>query len=98
MTDPWDRNEDRWWYDRGYALGAVETKRDAAVPRLIGAWTLLGAVMWDPLVAGTFLVAYSAFALLEWRDQKEAADERRERYDPGPTYEAMRQNDDEGDA
>jgi len=94
MSDAWERNEDRWWYDRGYALGAVETKRDAAVPRLIGAWTLLGAVMWDPLVAGTFLGMYSAFTLLNWRDRRDKATERRERYDPGPAYEGMERDED----
>jgi len=92
MSDPWERNEDRWWYDRGYALGSVETKRDATIPRLIGAWILFGGVMWDPLVSGTFLAMYCAFGLLEWRDRRDKAAERRDRYDPGPTYEAMRQD------
>jgi len=86
MSDDIDRNEDRWWYDRGYSLGVVETKRDAVFPRVIGAWTLLGAVLWDPVVAGTFLAIYTLFEAANWRDLRDKAEHKREQCDPGSAF------------
>jgi len=82
-----ERNEDRWWYDRGYSLGVTETKRDAAVPRLIGAWALFGLALWEPVIAGTFLAMYTLFTASDWHDRRREAEHQRELYDPGRAYE-----------
>jgi hypothetical protein len=87
MTDGLERNEARWWYDRGYALGVAETERDAVFPLLVGAWTLLGMTLWEPAIAATFLAMYTLFATAEWRDRRDEAADKRERYDPGSAYE-----------
>jgi hypothetical protein len=82
-----ERNENAWWYDRGYALGVAETKRDAVFPRLVGAWTLPGMTLWEPAVAATFLAMYTCFEMVDWRDRRDEAADKRERYDPGSAYE-----------
>ena len=86
MTDDLEANDDRWWYDRGYSLGVTETKRDAVIPRLIGGWTLLGAALWDPVIAAVFLVLYTLFTLLNWRDHRAEAEHKRDRHNPGKRY------------
>ena len=92
--DNWfTRNDDRFYYDRGYSLGVVETKRDATVPRLIGYGTLFGATLWDPLIAGFFLGCYALFALLDYRDRRDEAEHKRDLHDPGPKYEELRDRD-----
>lgn len=80
MSDdnPFEENDATLWYREGYKLGSIETKRDAAIPRLIGAGTLFGGTLWDPLVTGTFLVFYAAFTLLEYRDRRDEAELHRE--------------------
>lgn len=81
-----DRNEDKIWYDRGYSLGVVETKRDAVIPRLIGYGSVFCGALIDPLVTGAFLVMYMVFEILTWRDRRESAEFKREHNDPGPTW------------
>ena len=80
-------NDDHEWYDRGYSLAKSEATRDAAIPILIGAWCLAGLMYADPVSALLGLCIYTAMKLLEYRDSKEAASEKRERYDPGDRYE-----------
>lgn len=93
--DTWTRNSDRWYYDRGYSLGATETKRDATVPRLIGYGSLFAGTLWDPLITGTFLGVYAAFALLDYRDRRDEAEHKRDVHDPGPEWEGMRRDPDD---
>jgi len=86
VTEP-ERNDDRWWYDRGYSLGVAETQRDAVFPRLIGAWTLFGMTLWEPAVAATFLGIYTLWTVADWRDRRDEAEHKRELHDPGSAYE-----------
>jgi len=88
-----DRNDDRMWYDRGYGLGVVETKRDAVIPRLIGYGFVFGGALWDPLVTGAFLGMYALFTLATWRDRQREAEFKREFHDPGPTWGWQRGDD-----
>lgn len=81
-----DRNDDRWWFDRGYSLGVVETQRDAVIPRLILVWTVFAATVWNPLLAAPFLVLYTIWTLLDWRDRRDQAEHKRDVHDPGPTW------------
>jgi hypothetical protein len=76
--NPLQENDATLWYRDGYKLGSVETKRDAAIPRLIGAGVLFGGALWDPLVTGTFLVFYAGFTLLDYRDRRAEAKRLRE--------------------
>ena len=87
-----DRNDDRYWYDKGYSLGVTETQRDAVWGRLIGAWSLFAGALWDPLVAGTFLALYTLFEVSWWRRRCDKAEHKREFYDPGPTWEWQREH------
>lgn len=82
-----ERNTDRMWYDRGYALGVTETKRDAKWPRMIGYAGMGIASHFAPLWAGVFFVIYAAFEIVEWRRRCEEADHRREHDNPGKRYE-----------
>ena len=92
-----DRNEDRFWFDEGYSLGATETKRDAVWPRLIGYGLVFGGTLWDPLVTGTFLTLFALFTLSDWRDLRDEAEWKREHADPGPTWKWQRSNDGDDD-
>jgi hypothetical protein len=44
-TNFWEEHAATKWYRDGYRLGSVEAKRDAAIPRLIGAGTLFGGTL-----------------------------------------------------
>ena len=92
-----DRNEDRFWFDEGYSLGATETKRDAVLPRLVGYGMVFGGALWDPLVTGTFLALYALFEISWWHDRCDEAEWKREHADPGPTWEWQRELDDDRD-
>ena len=82
-----DRNTDRYWYDRGYSLGVVETQRDAAIPRIIGALSLFGLTVWNEVVAAVFLGLYVVWTLSDWRDRRDEADHKRDVHDPGKEWE-----------
>jgi len=82
-----DRNTDRYWYDRGYSLGVVETQRDAAIPRIIGAVLLFALTVTDAIVAGTILFLYIAWTLSNWRGRRDEAEHKRNVHGPGKEWE-----------
>ena len=82
-----DRNDKRYWYDRGYGLGAKETRRDAVIPRLIGAWLLFGMAYIEIWICLIYLIIYTLWTLSNWNDQKRACEKRREFDNPGKKWE-----------
>lgn len=96
MGDNWfTRNDDRFYYDRGYSLGVAETKRDATIPRLIGYGSLFAATLWEPTIAGAFFGFYVVFALMDYRDRRDEVEHKRDLHDPGPEYEELREDVDD---
>jgi len=90
MMPTGDRNDDRYWYDRGYSLGVTETERDHAIPRLVGYGLVFSGALWNPTLTGVFLALFTAREILWWRDRCDEAEHKREVHDPGPTWEWQR--------
>lgn len=86
----YEENTETTWYRGGYRIGAAETKRDAALLRLIGYGTVFAGALWDPLVTATFLTIYVGFTLLEYRDRRDEVELLRE-YEPETVFEKRRE-------
>jgi len=65
-----DRNEDRYWYDKGYSDGVQDTKKDSYIPRIIGMVTLTVLLFFDQYWILGFVIIWIAFTLQEWYDKK----------------------------
>jgi len=86
MSDGLERNDERWWFDRGYALAVAETQLDAIIPRLVGAWCLVGVTAVDPLIGVSALAMYTVLSLPEYLNRRDEVEDRRERHNPGKRY------------
>jgi len=82
-----DRNDNRWWYDRGYSLGVKETQRDAIIPKAISAWVLLLVAHWDVYIAGAFLFIVTWFWVESYKDRKHECETKRDMHNPGSKWE-----------
>lgn len=87
-----EQNDNRIWYDRGYSLAKSEARKESAVPILIGSWSLVGMMYFDPMIAIAFLIMYSLFKIQEYEDAKANSERKREMYDPGQKWEWQEEN------
>jgi len=63
-------NENRYWYDKGYSDGVQNTKKDSAIPKIIGTVFLSALLAVDQYWILGFVVIWIVFTLQEWYDKR----------------------------
>jgi len=64
------RNENRYWYDKGYSDGVQDTKKDAKIPKILGVVNLCILLFFNQYWILAFVILWIAFDLQEWHDLK----------------------------
>jgi len=62
------RNENRYWYDKGYSDGTQDTKKDSKLPKVIGVVSLSALLVFDQYWVLAFVIIWVAFELEEKYD------------------------------
>jgi len=57
------RNENRYWYDKGYSDGVKSTQKDAKIPKVIGVSCLSALLYFDQYWILAFVIIWIAFEL-----------------------------------
>ncbi len=63
-----DRNEDRYWYDKGYADASKDKRKDSKIPKIIGYVCVSALLAVDQYWILAFVFFWALFELQEWWD------------------------------